>query len=112
MRYIRHHPLSGVMFWELSQDSANVELFRILSGREQYSTKYSFCKHSNRILADRSLAGMPGPKITEFWNISTDCSPSIKINLAAEHRIVIPGALIRSCSWQLSDAALRSSLLS
>ncbi|HXA84722.1 MAG TPA: glycoside hydrolase family 18 protein [Candidatus Dormibacteraeota bacterium] len=34
MAYIRHHHLGGVMFWELSQDSPNVELLRILSGRE------------------------------------------------------------------------------
>jgi chitinase len=35
MAYIRHHHLGGVMFWELSQDSANVELLHILSGREK-----------------------------------------------------------------------------
>jgi GH18 family chitinase len=34
MKYIKHHRLGGVMFWELSQDSPNVELLRILSGRE------------------------------------------------------------------------------
>lgn len=34
MAYIRHHHLGGVMFWELSQDSSNVELLRILSGSE------------------------------------------------------------------------------
>lgn len=34
MAYIRHHHLGGVMFWELSQDTPNVELLRILSGRE------------------------------------------------------------------------------
>ena len=34
MAYIRHHHLGGVMFWELSQDSANLELLRILSGKE------------------------------------------------------------------------------
>jgi chitinase len=33
MAYIRHQHLGGVMFWELSQDSANLELLRILSGR-------------------------------------------------------------------------------
>jgi chitinase len=33
MAYIRHHHLGGVMFWELSQDSPNLELLRILSGR-------------------------------------------------------------------------------
>jgi chitinase len=34
MKYIRHHHLGGVMFWELSQDSENVELLRILSRGE------------------------------------------------------------------------------
>jgi chitinase len=34
MAYIRHHHLGGVMFWELSQDSPNLELLHILSGRE------------------------------------------------------------------------------
>ena len=34
MAYIRRHHLGGVMFWELSQDSPNLELLRILSGRE------------------------------------------------------------------------------
>jgi len=34
MAYIKHHHLGGVMFWELSHDSANLELLRILSGRE------------------------------------------------------------------------------
>jgi chitinase len=34
MAYIRHHHLGGVMFWELSQDSPDAELLRILSGRE------------------------------------------------------------------------------
>ena len=34
MAYIRHHHLGGVMFWELSQDSLNLELLRILNGRE------------------------------------------------------------------------------
>jgi chitinase len=34
MEYIRHHHLGGVMFWELSQDSPNLELLHILSGRE------------------------------------------------------------------------------
>jgi chitinase len=34
MAYIKHHRLGGVMFWELSHDSANLELLRILSGRE------------------------------------------------------------------------------
>jgi len=34
MKYIKHHHLGGVMFWELSQDSANVELLRILSKGE------------------------------------------------------------------------------
>ena len=33
MAYIRHHHLGGVMFWELSHDSANIELLRVLSGR-------------------------------------------------------------------------------
>jgi chitinase len=32
MKYIRHHHLGGVMFWELSHDSENLELLRILSG--------------------------------------------------------------------------------
>jgi chitinase len=34
MAYIRHHHLGGVMFWELSQDSPEMELLHILSGRE------------------------------------------------------------------------------
>lgn len=34
MAYIRHHHLGGVMFWELSQDSPDVELLRILRGKE------------------------------------------------------------------------------
>jgi len=34
MAYIRHHHLGGVMFWELSQDSPDVELVRILSGKK------------------------------------------------------------------------------
>jgi chitinase len=34
MAYIRNHHLGGVMFWELSQDSSDVELLRILSGSE------------------------------------------------------------------------------
>ena len=32
MSYISHHHLGGVMFWELSQDSPDVELLSILSG--------------------------------------------------------------------------------
>jgi chitinase len=32
--YIKHHHLGGVMFWELSQDSPNLELLHVLSGRE------------------------------------------------------------------------------
>jgi len=34
MAYIKHHHLGGVMFWELSHDSQNLELLRILSGKE------------------------------------------------------------------------------
>ncbi|HEY1525245.1 MAG TPA: glycoside hydrolase family 18 protein [Candidatus Angelobacter sp.] len=34
MAYIRRHHLGGVMFWELSQDSPNLELLHILAGRE------------------------------------------------------------------------------
>jgi GH18 family chitinase len=34
MAYIRHHHLGGVMFWELSQDSPDLELLRTLSGKE------------------------------------------------------------------------------
>lgn len=32
MRYIKDHQLGGVMFWELSQDTADLELLRVLSG--------------------------------------------------------------------------------
>jgi chitinase len=35
MSYVRHHDLGGVMFWELSQDSADSELLSILSGRSR-----------------------------------------------------------------------------
>jgi chitinase len=34
MTYIAHHHLGGVMFWELSQDSPDLELLRILTGRK------------------------------------------------------------------------------
>jgi chitinase len=34
MAYIKDHHLGGVMFWELSQDSPNLELLHILSGEE------------------------------------------------------------------------------
>jgi chitinase len=34
MSYIRHHHLGGVMFWELSQDSQDMESLHILSGKE------------------------------------------------------------------------------
>jgi len=34
MKYIRHHHLGGVMFWELSQDTPEMESLHILSGRE------------------------------------------------------------------------------
>jgi chitinase len=33
MVYIRKHHLGGVMFWELSHDTADGELLRVLSGR-------------------------------------------------------------------------------
>jgi chitinase len=34
MKYIRRHHLGGVMFWELSQDTPEMESLHILSGRE------------------------------------------------------------------------------
>jgi len=34
MKYIRHHHLGGVMFWELSQDTPEMESLHILSGGE------------------------------------------------------------------------------
>lgn len=34
MAYIQEHHLGGVMFWELSHDTPDLELLRILSGRE------------------------------------------------------------------------------
>jgi len=34
MKYIRHNHLGGVMFWELSQDTPEMESLHILSGRE------------------------------------------------------------------------------
>lgn len=33
MTYIKQHQLGGVMFWELSHDTADLELLRILTGR-------------------------------------------------------------------------------
>jgi chitinase len=33
MKYIHHHHLGGVMFWELSQDTADGELTKILAAR-------------------------------------------------------------------------------
>jgi len=34
MAYIKHHHLGGVMFWELSQDSPDLDLLHILSGKK------------------------------------------------------------------------------
>jgi chitinase len=34
MKYIRHHHLGGVMFWELSQDTPDMESLHILSGEK------------------------------------------------------------------------------